>query len=91
MIYYLRCAKQGRFLEGHGPGKIFGRSANFSHFNRNFYIYYVWPGLTRTFLVPVSFGSGTFIGQDPPLVLRYDLYNFAYLISYCTYFLASYL
>ncbi|KAJ0900691.1 hypothetical protein HanPSC8_Chr08g0316661 [Helianthus annuus] len=28
-----------------------------------FYIYYVWPGL---FLVPVSFGPGTFNGQDPP-------------------------
>ncbi|KAJ0716313.1 hypothetical protein HanPI659440_Chr13g0511241 [Helianthus annuus] len=49
MIYYLRCAEQGRFLEGHGPGKIFGRSANFSHFDRNFYIYYVWLGLTRAF------------------------------------------
>ncbi|MFS7956149.1 hypothetical protein Hanom_Chr07g00651201 [Helianthus anomalus] len=32
-------------------------------------IYYVWPGL---FLVPVSFGSGTFNGQDPPL-MRYTL------------------
>ncbi|MFS7985145.1 hypothetical protein Hanom_Chr11g00995071 [Helianthus anomalus] len=31
---------QGRFLEGlwqgHGPGKFYGRSANFSHFDRNF-------------------------------------------------------
>ncbi|KAJ0535223.1 hypothetical protein HanIR_Chr09g0428361 [Helianthus annuus] len=31
---------QGRFLEepwqDHGPGKLFGRSANFPHFDRNF-------------------------------------------------------
>ncbi|KAJ0956525.1 hypothetical protein HanPSC8_Chr01g0015831 [Helianthus annuus] len=44
---------QGRFLEepwqGHGSGKFFGRSANFPHFDRNFYIYYVWPGLVRAF------------------------------------------
>ncbi|KAJ0683342.1 hypothetical protein HanPI659440_Chr16g0657291 [Helianthus annuus] len=31
---------QGRFLiepwQGHGPGKFFGRSVNFPHFDRNF-------------------------------------------------------
>ncbi|KAJ0879033.1 hypothetical protein HanRHA438_Chr10g0446701 [Helianthus annuus] len=30
-----------------------------------FYIYYVQPG---HFLVPMSFGPGTFNGQDPPLL-----------------------
>ncbi|MFS7945082.1 hypothetical protein Hanom_Chr06g00519801 [Helianthus anomalus] len=69
--------EQGRFLEGpwqgHGPGKFFCRSANFPHFDRIFYIYYVWPELARVFLVPVSFGPGTFNGQDPPLNVRFSL------------------
>ncbi|MFS7929350.1 hypothetical protein Hanom_Chr04g00331511 [Helianthus anomalus] len=34
-----------------------------------FYIYYVWPGLAQAFLVSVSFGPGTFNGQDPPLYI----------------------
>ncbi|MFS7889001.1 hypothetical protein Hanom_Chr00s000003g01601621 [Helianthus anomalus] len=50
--------------QGHGPGKFFGRNANFPHFDRNFYIYYIRPG---HFLVSVSFGPRTFNGQDPPV------------------------
>ncbi|MFS7902543.1 hypothetical protein Hanom_Chr01g00012511 [Helianthus anomalus] len=67
-------SSHGRILEelwqGHGPGKFFGRSANFRISIEIFYIYYVWPGL---FLVSVSFGPGTFNGQDPPLFLAQHL------------------
>ncbi|MFS8017789.1 hypothetical protein Hanom_Chr15g01384561 [Helianthus anomalus] len=64
--------EQGRFLEGlwqgHGPGKFFGRSANFSVFRSKFFIYTMFgPGLPGLFLVPVSFGPCSFNRQDPPL------------------------
>ncbi|MFS7964854.1 hypothetical protein Hanom_Chr08g00755241 [Helianthus anomalus] len=57
-----------------------------------FYIYYVWPGLGWVFLVPVSFGSGTFNMQDPPLIgtiiisLQYSLnlfWSFVYHLVLC--------
>ncbi|MFS7980938.1 hypothetical protein Hanom_Chr10g00945031 [Helianthus anomalus] len=54
--------------QGHGPGKFFSRSANFPHSIEIFYIYFVWPGLAQVFLVSVSFGPGTFNGQNPPLI-----------------------
>ncbi|MFS7940859.1 hypothetical protein Hanom_Chr05g00469251 [Helianthus anomalus] len=66
--------------QGHGPGKFFGRSANFPHFDRIFlYIYYVW-----LFLVPLSFDPGTFNGQDPPLVLPWigQHFNLPLLAAY---------
>ncbi|MFS7929654.1 hypothetical protein Hanom_Chr04g00335101 [Helianthus anomalus] len=61
LLLYSVWSSQGRFLielwQGHGPGKFLGRSANFSHFDRNFlYI-----------LVSVSFGPGTFNEEDPSL------------------------
>ncbi|KAJ0925530.1 hypothetical protein HanRHA438_Chr04g0160731 [Helianthus annuus] len=67
--------KQGRILvdpwQGHGPGKFFGRSANFPHFDRNF-VYILCSALASfsavvLILVSVSFGPGRFNGQDPPL------------------------
>ncbi|MFS8025136.1 hypothetical protein Hanom_Chr16g01471391 [Helianthus anomalus] len=55
--------------QGHGPGKFFGRNVNFLHFDRIFlYILYMFgPGKPGFFLVSVSFGTGTFNGQDTPL------------------------
>ncbi|KAF5782800.1 hypothetical protein HanXRQr2_Chr11g0500361 [Helianthus annuus] len=54
-----------------GPGKFFGRSAIFSHFDRNF-VYILCSALASfsavvLILVSVSFGPGRFNGQDPPL------------------------
>ncbi|MFS7936874.1 hypothetical protein Hanom_Chr05g00420911 [Helianthus anomalus] len=50
----------GELWQGHGPGKFFGRSANFPHFDRIFFINTMFgPGLPGLFLVPVSFGPGT--------------------------------
>ncbi|MFS7941099.1 hypothetical protein Hanom_Chr05g00472151 [Helianthus anomalus] len=64
---------QGRFLEGpwqgHGPGKFFGRSANFPHFNRKFLYILCLARACPGFLVHVSFSPGTFNGQDPPLYM----------------------
>ncbi|MFS7914391.1 hypothetical protein Hanom_Chr02g00152801 [Helianthus anomalus] len=65
----------GRILmepwQGHGPGKFFGRSANFPHFDRNF-VYILCSALANfsavvLILVSLSFGPGRFNGQDPPL------------------------
>ncbi|KAJ0556880.1 hypothetical protein HanIR_Chr07g0318801 [Helianthus annuus] len=59
--------------QGHGPGKFFGRNANFPHFDRNFlHILCLARACPNFFLVPVSFGSGTFNGQDPSLFLTFD-------------------
>ncbi|MFS7889374.1 hypothetical protein Hanom_Chr00s000004g01606241 [Helianthus anomalus] len=56
---------------GH-PDKFFGRSANFSHFDRNFV--YILCSARANFsavvliLVLVSFVPDRFNGQDPPLL-----------------------
>ncbi|MFS7909095.1 hypothetical protein Hanom_Chr01g00090741 [Helianthus anomalus] len=65
----------GRILvelwQGYGPGKFFGRSVNFLHFDRNF-VYILCSALASfsavvLILVSVSFGPSRFNGQDPPL------------------------
>ncbi|MFS7929885.1 putative transcription factor Nin-like family [Helianthus anomalus] len=57
--------------QGNSPGKFFGRSANFPHFDRNF-VYILCSAMASfstvvLILVSVSFGPGRFNGQDPPL------------------------